>query len=189
MKPYVSAQAVDAVNAISCQFRLQTASTVCLSRLGMSCPNGHLQQFIPLCLLRGRAPAPVVKTRARYPQHLTTHCHRKFSPVLFYPRILGSDSRAKYAVVFFSMYLSWRASASLFRSRAFFVSSSEIDRAPGAGFSPPAFAATTRFARCPWRYPTLRAASAPTMSLKYRKYESGSVFAGDHGWISCCCRE
>ena len=71
-------------------------------------------------------------------------------PLSLHERVPICDSFAKYAVAFFRISRSMRASASSFLKRAFSVMSSATDCSPGLAFRRAALAATTRFPKVPF---------------------------------------
>jgi len=150
-----AAQARNAVTAsleaLCRQFRLHTQRPVGLATLRVDRLDGHLQAFAGLRTRRQCATAPGVIATARNPKRSAQNGNRIFESHRLHDRVLGSDSRAKYAAAFFTISRSMRASASSLRSFAFSASSSGTVRLPGTAEGVASFfAALTQFANVPF---------------------------------------
>src|SRR5512135_3656895 len=98
----------------------------------MGCFYRHLEAFILLGSTRWFSLQPSVETATRYVEEPAHDFNREMESPLLHERVPGSDSLAKYAVAFFKMSRSMRASASSLRNRAFSAASSADVRIPGA---------------------------------------------------------
>ena len=116
----------------------------------MSGRDGTLQTFVLLPTTRGFALEPGVEAATRDRQEPAHGLHRKMESSLFHERVPGSDSLAKYAVAFFKMSRSRRASASSLRSRLFSCSRSIAVRLPACAFCGIPRLAATQLAKVPF---------------------------------------
>src|SRR5512134_3910197 len=106
--------------------------------------DGHLQPFI-LPSAGGQWPLqPSIKATAGEVQHPRHDRHRVIPSPLLHKRVPGSHSLAKYAVAFFKISRSNRASASSLRNCFTSASNSATERAPGAALAGDALALDTQ---------------------------------------------
>ena len=133
---FLCQQAHDAVTAsreaLRRQFRLHAQMAVGLPALRVHRLDGVLQTGIALGPLRRFAVRPSVETAPRYVKDAAHNSDGIFESQRLHDRVLGSDSRAKYAAAFFTISRPIRASASSLRSLRNSASSSGTERLPGA---------------------------------------------------------
>jgi hypothetical protein len=98
----------------------------------MNSLDGNLQARVLLGTLRQLAARPCIKAAARHVKNAAQNGDRIFESQCLHDRVLGSDSRAKYAAAFFTISRSIWVSASSLRSLVTSASSSGTERLPGA---------------------------------------------------------
>ena len=129
-------QAHDAVTprrkALRGQFRLHAQRPIRLPAVRVHGLDGDLQACVNLRPPRRFAVRPGVKTAARDAKDAAQDGDGLVELQGLHDRVLGSDSRAKYAAAFFTISRSMRASASSLRSLLTSASSSGTERLPRA---------------------------------------------------------
>lgn len=161
----LATQTDDAVTAgrkaLRRQFRLHAQRAIGLPALRVHGLDGHLQARVIRRPLRRFAVRPSVETAALDAKDAAQGCDRIVESQGLHDRVLGSDSRAKYAAAFFTISRSIRASASSLRSLLTSASSSGTERLPGATLGDvPRLAALTQLASVPFGMVRRNAASS-----------------------------